>query len=139
VDRSTNLLKKGQGNVLLEPDLKLLLEYFSQTSPCSTRSRASLSIIVEIFSIQDFDIVHVYKVDLLASRSCNAQITSIYIRAPNAWLCRIQREDFEIVLGSKVAERRFEAGSLVQLPNLQPGRTTIPITRYATTFSAIDL
>jgi hypothetical protein len=50
----------------------------------------------------------VYKVDLLASRSCNAQITSIYIRAPNAWLCRIQREDFEIVLGSKVAERRFE-------------------------------
>jgi len=28
VDQSTNLLKKGQGNVLLEPDLKLLLEYF---------------------------------------------------------------------------------------------------------------
>jgi hypothetical protein len=62
----------------------------------------------------------------------------MYIRVPNAWLCRIQREDFEIELGSKVATRRFKAGHRFQLPNHQPGLTTVPSTKYITTLGATD-
>jgi len=62
---------------------------------------------------------------------CKCPVPSQYtLGAPNAWLCRIQREDFETVLGSSVATRRFRAGPPFQLPIHPQVLTIIPSTKY---------
>jgi hypothetical protein len=49
--------------------------------------------------------------------------------APNAWLCRIQREDFETVPGSKVARHQMILAGPFQPPNHHPGITITPSTK----------